>query len=182
VLVALATVLVVVTGASARGSMIGQAHPQATSTLTTIGPSAFNRETCVEHLESTIVALRPQPSLGTYPNDMRPERAIDAAQRDLTHESARLNSALNATVVESCTNAATADRVTRCLSGISDVLRSITDRAVLALGYASFALQVAPTTQRNQTLAMDLAVLHARKTIESSLREEAQACTPMPTR
>ncbi len=181
-LAAVTTALVVTSCSGARGSAAGEGYAQATSTLTTIGPTTFSREVCLERLKPTIAALRPQTPPRTDPSVIRHEQTINAAQLDLAYASARLNTALNASLFDACTNALTAGRVTRCLSDLSVALGSLTDQAALALGYASFALEVAPTTKQNQTHEMDLAVLRARKGIESSLRDQLLACPAMQSR
>jgi hypothetical protein len=181
-LVALASALVVVSCSGAHGSDGVHAQSETTPEVTTVALSTFDRDACVEHLKPTIAALRPQPPHSTDPNVTRHDHEIDAAQLDFAKASARLNVALNASLLEGCTNAPTAERVTRCLSGLPEAIASTTDRAALALSYASFALQVPNQTTRDQTLVLDAAVLRVTAGIESWLRDQVLACTPMQTR
>jgi hypothetical protein len=157
-LVLAASPLVVSCGSASR-STTGNANADETPTVTTIGPSVFDHDSCVATLKRTVVALRAQPSPGTESS------------------SVRLNTALSALLVDACTSAPTAARVTGCLAHVSDEARSITDAGAIALGDAAFALEVTPTTARDQSRALDLAVIRTRVGIESRIRDQVLACS-----
>jgi hypothetical protein len=153
----LAALPIVVSCGSASRSATADAHANETPTVTTIDPSAIDHDSCVETLKSTIAALK-------------------ATQVDLSNQSDRLNSALNALLPEACTSAPAADRATRCLSDASEAARSLTDAGTLALGYGSLALELAPTTERDQVHAMDVAVMRVRAGIEARIRDQLRNC------
>jgi hypothetical protein len=155
-LLVFAAASIVVSCGSASRSATGDAYANETPTVTTIDPSVFDHDACVAMIKPKIAAL--------------------GAQVDLRNKSDRLNSALSALLLEACTSAPAADRANRCLSAASEAVRSLTDAGTRALGTASLALQLARTTEREQTRPLDIAVVRVRAGIEARIRDQLLTC------